>query len=238
MRLCAALVLSVYTLLGFTGCGVVSEGVQEPPALSFVSVITEYYEDISDKTGRDVTIRYPQLQGLKNIELQNEINEKLRPPHYEGDDDVHGMLLEAGFRYSLIDDRILSVRFYRFTQYDRKTTRPFSSMNTLNVDLKTGEYLELSDIVETDDRLKTLVETGGFAPTRFERFEDIAEKDNLYGRIYSFYLTEDSLGVVAAQCAAAGGYVELEIPYAEIEELLSAEYRPFLLFDGDNKRNH
>lgn len=227
MKLYATLALSVCTLFGLAGCAAVSEKTQEPPVPSPISVTAEYYEDISEETGRTVTINYPQLHGLENIELQNEINEKLRPPHYEGDDVVDELLLEVWFRYALISDRILSVRFHRFTQR-AKTMRPYSSMHTLNVDLETGEYLVLSDIVEADERLRGLFDNKKFLPTRFERFDEIGEQENLYDRIYTFYLTEDSLGVVAGQSASAGGYVELEIPYADIEDLLHAEYS-FLL---------
>ena len=80
---------------------------------SYVNVAFAYYEDVSEDRERHVTIEYPQVFNLSNADFQKELNEKLSPPYYDGDED-DGLTLEMRSDYSFVGDRILSFRFYRF----------------------------------------------------------------------------------------------------------------------------
>ena len=98
-------------------------------------------------------------------------------------------------------------------------------MWAVTVDIETGEYLGLEDVVEVDEPFRELFLGGQFAPDRFSLDELPESLDTLYDRIYDFYLTEDSLGVITGASRAAGSYLTFEIPYTDIGDLLQDSFK-------------
>lgn len=199
--------------------------IQEEIIPSSISIVYERHEDISDEKSRNVSIKYPQVSGLKNIGFMKELNEELSPPYFEGDED-NGLTLEVRSEYAIIGDNILSFRFNRFC-YRVDAVHPSSDMWALTVNTETGEHLDLSDIVLVDENFRELFLSGLFVSDRFSH-EDILELerlDGLYNRIYDFYLTEKALGVIVGTSHAAGDYLTFEISYTDIGDLLHSNFK-------------
>jgi len=136
--------------------------------------------------------------------------------------------MEKWSEYILIGDKILSFRNYTYHAIAESQTR-YSDMNALTVDLETEEYLTLGDIVILDERFRNMFLNGRFTSDKFSYHEilELGSLEYLYDFIYNFYLTEKNLGVIVSTYNIAGGYLTLEIPYADIDHLLQTKYKFF-----------
>ena len=202
------------------GCApALGEPYQDSGTPSSPRVDSMRFEDISEERNKDISIVYPQVSGLLNIDFQNELNERLSPPYFEFylDDET---MNHVWYEYSIISDIMFSFRFY-MVRYSDGMNRPYPSMWAVNVNVETEEYPAFSGVVRIDDDFKALFLNGIFVSGRFPEDEDLPDsRERLYERIYDFYLTEDSFGVITGVCRTAGGYLTFEAKYSDVERFL------------------
>ena len=211
-----------------------SSAVTEKPeetASPSINVVFEYFEDISTDHLRNISIKYPQVSGLENVDFQTELNEKLKMPYYSEYDDNNRLTMEIWSEYACFGGSVFSFQFHMFYHH-LDAAHPFSNMWAVNVNLETGEYLDLSDIGRVEENIKELILSGQFVSDRFSYYEpiDLERIDGLSESVCGFYLTDETLGIISSVSHAAGDYWTLEIPYAAIGDLLDNDFKLLIGF--------
>lgn len=198
-------------------------------------IVTEVYEEGS------VVVQYPQIQSMEDEQMQASINEMI----------MNGALIrffetmnfleegqdyeaEGTYEVKFAGNNLLSIAFdtYHFVS---DTAHPYSLIYTMNIDLVTGEFLELRDLVpQMDASFATLLREATYvgdldaeyedqirqeAFGYFETDEDLlvvltdnGDQNNVYA-----YVTGDALGITMPVPYVMGDHVEFEIDAAMLE---------------------
>ena len=162
------------------------------------------YENVRDKSylEKEINITYPVL--------------------YTKSDKINALIEREAVSISYMDEEIISIIFKGYG--DRKySNHPTYQFYTLNIDLVTGEKLELSDIVDVDAVINDLNEKNySFVMYETESvseryyINDYVEFDALYscdsGNFVYSYVTKDGIGLSIPVYHAIGDHKEVEIP--------------------------
>ena len=183
-------------------------------------------------TKGDITIRYPQITGLGDMEDQ--INTLLK-------DDATAVAAEGGavdvdYTVTWAGPHLLSVG-YSGLRNGEGSAYPNNLFYTTNVDIASGTKVRLSDVVTIDAGFIEEYKTGAFVPQEpgfLEAEESIRENaagydlnqafagaDKGYGAEnsdYCFsYFTGDALGISIGVPHAVGDHAEFEIGYPDLQ---------------------
>lgn len=119
-----------------------------------ISFTSAYY------TNGGVSIAYPQIKD-ENSDLNKQINfeilqeAKKAEYYFDGIDNVE---LEVEYRTGLFDNQILSI-VYLGSAFSDEVPRAMNLIYTTNIDLKTGERIVLSDILNVDNELVAIIKS-------------------------------------------------------------------------------
>ncbi|WP_066633020.1 DUF3298 and DUF4163 domain-containing protein [Desulfolucanica intricata] len=170
-------------------------------------------------------VSYPQIQGLKNKEIQEKINELIRKQiaaliPKEGCD-VYEEILGV-YEVKLNKKGILSIRFEFYT-FPKQAANGLTVVKSITANLETGEIYQLHDLFKINSDYKILISN--------MIKEQIKEKDlpliNEFQGITDyeeFYLTENALVIyfqLYEYTPHSVGIPEFEIPYTKIKNLIN-----------------
>lgn len=206
------------------------------------------YQD--DRMGVYVTIHYPVLS-ISDSRLNESLNAKIRDAFFYGYDwDEEPNLLmpekeiltsiERNYFVTREDEQYFSVRIYEYYEA-RRAAHPCENETGLTLSLETGEALTLRDIVGEKYTLEQLLDSGAFhcmwgdfsdplneewmAEADVEWIAKIAEEyqyHELEDFDTDFYLTDDSLGLIATIYGDEYICIEAKLSDLGLEEWIAA----------------
>ena len=180
----------------------------------------------------DIVVFFPQIS-MPNKEMQEKINELILSELYEMFGRLleleESIVLEVDFEVKFSSDRLLSVVYSGLSI----ASRPRWVFYSTNIDIKTGEVINLNDIVEINEDFMELLLNESTLKLRYD-LRDIENKianevrETISNPWFinwlqnserpTFYFTTYKLGFSVGLPHVIGGHVELEILY----ELLSS----------------
>lgn len=176
-----------------------------------------------------IDVKYPQITQLSSEELRKTINDKIREEVFKLVEDIQNdkkvLVLEIEYDVKRIDDKVLSILFEGYINAEGSPYPMFLSF-TLNINMDNGEEIDLKNYFKIDEKyveqyhLKKLNILKLFQNEAFEGLSD-AEILIMFSDA-EFYLTKDSLGLVVFVSHSIGDYVELEIKYDELKNIIES----------------
>lgn len=182
----------------------------------------------------DVEISFPQFSGLKDIELQNKMNALLKDEafrEYENSGD-----LSLSIKYEIIyqDDKTISVIYSGFV-YNKYAAYPRDIFTTINIDLESGDRIQLNDVVKIDkmfvEKLRETLsscidENPDWEPVYSDKLNSnnehllnlMLQADSEKSSDCFSYFTQDYLGISFSTAHVAGDHFEVKMMYSDIEE--------------------
>jgi len=218
-----------------------------------LSEISDAFYEFND-TNAGNFIEYPIISGLNNLDIQDKVNSILKSELYEQESEFqspHGINVTS-VKIGFANHYILSLTFERF--YPLNVAR--SHIGGLNIDLRTGELIRLSDIITVDERL--LSNNDGVDKTydfyrqevhSFQKFIDafriyekeedrafpnLNSKDTVILRLSgpasytSWYITENK---EITFIDPSGSWRTITIPYESLTDIIHPEY--YAIFSDD-----
>lgn len=224
------LLLLSAVLVGYSG------GMNEGEPVAYRVVDSKFVNE-------DVEVKYPQIEGLCDAVVQNAINnllaERSLAPHKETIDGLEGdESYEADGTYDVkfISDKVLSIAFSSYNNIT-PSAHPYIMFSTVNIDMKTGKELMLTDLVQQVDyefveALKKAEYKGEVGEDFIDEIREMAfgwyeDDDNLinaltgkvaYAQI-GVYFTGNALGISMPVAHVAGDHAEFEIKGDEFARL-------------------
>ncbi|MCL2637152.1 MAG: DUF4163 domain-containing protein [Oscillospiraceae bacterium] len=206
-----------------------SDTVFDPDTFVLYSTVAEVFER------ENVTIKYPQMEGLFDKSLQEDMNSRLQYfalsvlEAYE--DSLGALTLEVDYEVTRSTGNLLSVVF-RGLAYVEGAAHPNNIVYTVNIDIQVGIEVVLADMVILGDEFIEIFRAYG--KTEFpEADEYVKENDNEYFMkefrsadsfwltdTYSYY-TEDAMVICFSVPQAIGGYAEFRINYEHLDGVIN-----------------
>ncbi|OMD43203.1 hypothetical protein BSK56_24185 [Paenibacillus borealis] len=202
------------------------------------SIVNESYTD------KDISIRYPQVTGIDDSKKEEKINKLLK---FEAlvplDDDLsstegYDLSMDIDYEVTWKSENLLSVQYKGFS-YSDEAAYPLDLFYTINVDIKYGKKVGLSDVIKLDTRfvhifrehLAKNIQDDVVKSYFLERTSSEELLKYLNGADSSFeisnfafsYFTKDSLGISLAALHGTGDHNEFELKYQDVKEFLNTE---------------
>jgi len=218
------------------------------PSNNVVSVSKESFKE--ETSEYNINIEYPQISGLKNVPLQNVLNEKFKPnlenirmsvlDYREVYRNLSAEQLEGvgkseekkTFETRFASQNLISISF-EHSGYDGSSAHGGQRASVINYDLTTGKEIQLKDLFKKDSKyLQTISDFYlNDLASRFEGNDNIpgwpqpqigaAPEENNFT---NFVLTKDDLVILfnPYQVApGAYGIQEIKIPYANLSNIIN-----------------
>ncbi len=222
MKRISAVILSLSAIFIF-----LSACVNDSPAndVSSFSITSSVYTD-SSLEGSKIEISYPQLDGdeyaqINSLISNHAVNEAYR---YYGND-FTDLTLSIDSRVTLCDGNILSIIFEGVGNVE-SVAHPNNLFYTLNIDMKSGERIILTDVYSVDAAFASAYRSSPFVQSNESLADAMSEyigmytddelitllssADNDSSGVYS-YFTFEKLGVSIPTIHALGDHAETEM---------------------------
>lgn len=199
----------------------------------------------------EVTINYPQITGLSDVNKQRAINDMIKTDTvskfldcFKNSDGILNkdeLSLRINYTVKWQSSNLLSIQ-YTGVSYSKGAAHPNSHFYTTNIDINKGLRLRLKDLVIIDERFVEIVKDGKFIAvspdvktklgSAFFTNEklikdcnqaDVIDRENLIEGYAFSYLTDDSLGISMGVLHAAGNHVQFEVKYQDIVDSIKTE---------------
>ncbi|PKM79175.1 MAG: hypothetical protein CVU88_07140 [Firmicutes bacterium HGW-Firmicutes-13] len=175
-----------------------------------------------------VQVTYPQVQGLKDKDVQEEINRLIR-------EQVNTLMVEQGVREELLEmtgnyritlnkKGLLSIRFENFS-FIKFAAHPSTAVKSLTIDLKTGKKYDIVDFFEIGDSYRLIIrniinrEIKERGIQLIVDFKGISDNQN-------YYLTNNSVVIYyqeAELAARVWGILEFPIPFTYLRNVIDKD---------------
>gem|GEM_PF-3143192 len=185
------------------------------------------YKNKEDKTS--VKIYYPQIDGLKNIDIQTKVNTLLKDGalnDYTNYWNMEGLMLEIDYDLAYMNGYYISVKFNGIGE---SGSYPTSLGYATNINLSTEDKISLEELLDVDGLLSVLSIGKVYLEAKNDyileeyTFEELAERYKHLGmselelpRYSTFYFTANRLGIYIYFPHVLGDYRSFEIDFNEI----------------------
>ena len=203
-----------------------------------LEIQTEHYEYINEDTLSDISVDHLQISGHPDPEIEQSINRILTD--MAGLQDIspteEGLLYKMQCDYYLIAGQYLNARYY-LQYYSQSAAHPWRNLDSITLDLKTGNEVVLSEIIVIDERFKHKLVNRAFDDNQSDvvgveegvledcNYEDFYMQISTYEQ---FTLSENSIGLVVGVPHAVGDYWVLLFPYDSVRELLTPWFKALI----------
>ena len=202
------------------------------PIVSFLEIQTVHYEFKSEDGLADIVVEQLVISGHPDMEVEERLNQSLSDiSRLHGPPTSGEIFYHLTCDYTILGGRYLSARIY--LQYDHESAvHPWGSLYCITIDLLTGREIELTDIMEIDDRLLQKLNAREFdyssdGESRIIGIDygvlDDCDYDDFFRQISEyqpFTFSENSIWLIVGVPHAIGDYWVLAFPYGSIAELL------------------
>ncbi len=180
-----------------------------------------------------VSIIYPQITGLGDEQLQNDLNGIIYDAAMQGlDEQESGTEYELTSTVSLNTPDVISVWFDGY-YYAPGAAHPGLLLFGVNIDVASRQPVALGDLVTIDSGFVELLRNGEFSSSDFDMTDQIrsdaldylsddesmiAQLRDANSSIWStgYYITPDALVVSVAVAHVMGDHMEISIPYGDL----------------------
>ena len=198
------------------------------------------YEDATPDAS--ISIEYLQISRLSDLKIQERINNMLHrsiidfKTVWENDPEISDLkTYEIYANYTIIGN-ILSVQ-EMLSFYHSQAPYPWVALDSMTIDIQTGEKLILSDLLILSENLSDRLTMEIVQPIKIvidEHDNDMMQElfyDRLYDCIedgyqndHNFYLTEETIGFIMEVPHAIGDYWTFEIAYDDLSDFLKPDF--------------
>ena len=125
-------------------------------------------------------VSYPQISGMENEDIQSKINDSLKKLESERYDlmNLQTERYVTSTKVNYFDNEILSLIHNAEFYFEETEDDPASSSTTVNINLKTGEELELQEVADIDKLAEKIYNNEGI--TILDGYENTSLEDILY----------------------------------------------------------
>lgn len=192
--------------------------------------------DASYLKGDDINVIYPQISGIKDDNLRSRINKLFEDEAFRSYMDKDNFSLHIKYEILYQSEKFISVKYIGFA-YLKGAPYPRDIFSTINIDLKTGDKIQLKDIINLDHAFVGKIRETLYLYIQKDPDWEVlyldqlnnsdefllkvllkADKENS-GDCFS-YFTDDALGMSFAVSHVAGDHYEIEMKYSDIEEYM------------------
>jgi predicted secreted protein len=172
-----------------------------------------------------IRMKYPEVRGFRNPELQQKINEKIQDTVYktiwsQGFEKDPDLMIEGNTQIALNRSGVLSVVLQMHFGNSRQTVG-FLKIKTLTFNLQNGYVYRFEDLFKTDEDYLTRINKI-IKRQIVERDIPLQKKFKTVERDQKFYLTTDSLVIYCSHneyTPVNFGILEFVIPYQELKDI-------------------
>jgi len=198
-------------------------------------------------TEKEVEILYPSISGLQDAEEQILINNLLKKEAFSeltdwlqsGENKIEDIGLSIEYKILFQSTNYLCVNYTGWVCINN-SAYPRDIFTTLNINLYSGNRLQLSDVINIDyDFVNTVRETLNSYIDKYPEWEivykdKIGYDDDYFSTLFMqadsesgfdcfSYFTKDCLGISFDTSHAAGDHFEIEIQYEDIKDELKID---------------
>ncbi len=179
-----------------------------------------------EKNSNDIEIFFPAINGLSDEAKQYKINDLIRNAALadtQGDIDQYSAF-DLNYTIKWSSNNLLSILFYGY--YNAKQApHPNRIFNAVNIDMKTGDIIKLSDIVNIDNDFvngfieKSQFVDGGATLDFTEIKNDFFDADDLkisFENDAAYYFTSTGLVLRVSTVYAIGDYAFFHLDFSDI----------------------
>lgn len=226
---------------------------QTHKAIKGMQILKKDINEENKKRHYSIHFKYPQIKGMTNKKIQDEVNGKLKAladaavkdfrnemqdagePDKELGAEMMENFLESDFSTRQASPFLFSVEFL-LTSYYAGAAHPGHETRTVNFNLKTGNIIKLPDIFKPgSDYLKVLSDYCVKELKQVILEQGIGEPDENWIKegtspkpenFTAFILTQDGIAVTFDEYQVAPyvmGGQEVEVPYDELKDVLAPE---------------
>lgn len=193
-----------------------------------LSLVRKQYHRLDSEADADITINLIQLSRFHNQELQNEINEMLLENalfDWQVDN-------ESGLKLNILHSLTINQNYLSITKWTDchiyNAQHPWCSFSSMVIDIKTGNVLNLEELMIIDERIKDKIYSGKFINNRFshEEFLEMQVYDQLCTSILdypdannNFFLIENGVSFIIDVSHVMGDYLIFYISFDDLGEL-------------------
>jgi len=178
-----------------------------------------------------IDIIYPQLSDMDDGGLQERINQALYETAFHTlsltEEEVLGLELSVSYEVAFASNKFLSVKI-RIYFFENGAAYDNYELHTVNIDMRTGEYLRLNDFFNIDDgfiwafKNRAIIDSEKYhvIPDAYEYILLDNDEDDLktsLNELAGYYLTDNYLGIVFVTLRQLGSYAEIIFRYDDIK---------------------
>ncbi len=205
----------------------------------------EKYEVIDEESNTNISITYPQISGMENEALENQVNDLLKDRGISvyKDDLIEGLELQVDASVKLISKTIVSVKYYGYGNYNSSQSI-FDVIYATNINLlecKDIEFKEIfTDEIQSELRRDIFLYSGEDKIKDGEELEENthefgylnAEKqiiNNLFKEYYenadseNYYFNNDTITLIVSIPSSDSTFLELSAGYDELFRVINTE---------------
>ena len=193
-------------------------------------------------TDRAISVTYPELSGMSDVEKQQRLNQLIRSEALTvladyGESELENLTVKLDYVIVRQDSELFSVRF-NGSRFLKGTAYPSRLAQSVNLDIQAGRKLRLPEIVQLHEQFVEAIKNGRMNAVEGVTWEklrldnkrllkallqaDSATSTENPSRAFS-YFTQDGIGISIGVIHALGDHVEFELPLAELKSFLRPE---------------
>lgn len=213
--------------------------------ISNYSYSFEKYEVLDEDSNTNISITYPQISGMKDEELENQVNDLLkeRAISVYKDDLIEGLDLQVDASVKLINSTIVSVRYHGYGEYNSSQSI-FDVMYATNINLLECKDIDFKEIFT--DKIQSELRRDIFLYSGADKVKDgvvLEENSHEFGYMKAneeiinklfkeyyknvdsekYYLNNNVLTLIVPISSGDSKFIELSADYQDLLEAINTE---------------
>ena len=216
----------------------------KPPVKEAVAKVELNLFEVTPATYSDraITIRYPQINKMNDVEKQRRLNQILKSEALSvlkdyGASDLEKLTVKLDYVIGRQNSELVSVRFTG-SRFLKGTPYPTALFQSINLEMQAGRKLRLQEIIQVNDKFVQAMLKGRMSAVENVTIEklrlDNSKLLKAFGQADSAvvtenperafsYFTKDGMGISFSVIHALGDHVAFELPMVALSSFIKPE---------------
>ena len=193
-------------------------------------------------TDRAISVTYPELSGMSDVEKQQRLNQLIRSEALTvladyGESELENLTVKLDYVIVRQDSKLFSVRF-NGSRFLKGTAYPSRLVQSVNLDIQAGRKLRLPDVIWLDEQFVETIKNSRMNAVEGVTWGKLRLDDKILlkallqadsatstenpSRVFSYY-TPNGIGISIGVIHALGDHVEFELPMDVLKPFVKPE---------------